>query len=162
MSEQAQEQTAPEDAPESTVTETCTGCEKVTEHVLRGIPSDDSRVLRCLECGSEDEYPVVSRSPEEVGERIRAHLEAEATHIEQEEALPEKPLRAPPVDPFTRQCPTCQGFGQTQTGSLVDGQEFRECVTCGGRGWQERLEQTPLADGAPGQTEHDDGGWSWR
>ena len=77
----------------------------------------------------------------EQGERIREMVEAEAERAESDETEPEE---VPPImqhDPHTRTCPTCAGFGVTLTGSLVDGQETRECIDCGARGWQEKLQR---------------------
>ena len=86
----------------------------------------------------EDEAThVLSRTGATVlGERLAAMVEAEATVAEAEPEPEPGPLRMP-HDPHTATCPDCQGFGETLTGSMVDGQETRTCVGCDGRGWVE-------------------------
>lgn len=94
-----------------------------------------------------------------LGERLAAMVEREAAEAEAPEPA------APPHDPHTATCPDCQGFGQTQTGSRVEGQEFRECPGCTGRGWIE-LPPAPGGPAEPGDVrtirrDANSGGWSW-
>lgn len=110
------------------------------------------------DAAEEGEEPEDSRSQ---GERIAALVEEEAARVEAEEAQPLTVRNAPPPDPYTRTCPTCEGYGQTLTGSIVDGQEFRDCVDCRARGWQERLERSaddPPAEDHVGPREDS---WNW-
>ena len=96
------------------------------------------------------------------GQRIAAMVEDEAERVEQEEATPLTVQSAPPPDPYTRTCPTCEGYGQTLTGSIVDTQEFRECVDCHGKGWQERLEPEPQPGVSPPLIPESRDAWRWQ
>lgn len=52
----------------------------------------------------------------------------------------------PPFDPHTYRCPTCDGHGQTRTGSRQTGKEaVRECVDCNGSGYRHRGTDEPPA-----------------
>lgn len=95
------------------------------------------------------------------GERLAAMVDAEEARAEAEEDKPKEVPTVPPPDPYTRQCPTCKGFGSTQTGSIVEGQEFRECPTCQGRGWQERLEASAVPADVDMRVTSDDSSWKW-
>lgn len=76
-----------------------------------------------------------------LGARLREladRSEAEA------EAEPERPTH-PPMDPHTETCPTCDGFGETVTGSRLDAEFTRQCDDCRGKGWRLRpMEPSPL------------------
>lgn len=55
----------------------------------------------------------------------------------------------PKEHPYFRACETCNALGQVLTGSHVPGNALRSCPSCGGRGYQEALDDsgTPLAEG---------------
>ncbi len=53
--------------------------------------------------------------------------------------------------PLFRACPDCNGYGKVKTGALNPEHAHRDCPTCKGRGYQEKIaaDGTPLA-GIPG------------
>jgi hypothetical protein len=184
MSEGAAQETTQGEQIAATITATCTGCETVQTHDVLGRGLEGQFLLKCQSCNSEDLYPLPehaaaleaayaaaeedaqeltgTRDPREVGERIAAMVEDEAQRAEQETGHAETGPRVPPADPYTRTCPTCQGFGVTQTGSIVDGQEFRDCVDCRARGWQERLEREPQPQTNGEQEPQAADSWRWQ
>lgn len=50
-------------------------------------------------------------------------------------------------DPNTRTCVTCDGLGEVETGSKVQGQVTLVCTDCGGKGWQGA--RAPVATSGP-------------
>lgn len=50
-------------------------------------------------------------------------------------------------DPNTRTCQTCNGWGEVETGSRVQGQSLLACTDCGGKGWQGV--RAPVASSGP-------------
>ena len=50
-------------------------------------------------------------------------------------------------DPQAHACETCDGKGQTLTGSRVPNQETRTCPTCMGRGWVGAVPVAPASNG---------------
>lgn len=67
------------------------------------------------------------------------HPQARPLTEEQEafaRAILNEPIEPPfPQDPDTSECPTCEGWGQTKTGSKVAGQNVAKCARCNGHGF---------------------------
>lgn len=105
--------------------------------------------------------------PAGAGARIATMVEEEAERAEAEEEAPSPPehgVDIPPPDPYTETCPDCKGFGNTETGSRVESQLFRECVTCSGRGWVDRgtfRAPQPTFD-PPEEDGEGEGSWRWQ
>lgn len=45
-----------------------------------------------------------------------------------------------PTAPWAIQCPDCKGHGEVKTGSFVLGKETTRCLTCGGDGWKNTMD----------------------
>ena len=110
---------------------------------------------------AEDEREDEPEDAYALGERLAAMVDAEEARAEAPEATEPEASQVMQHDPYTRSCPTCAGFGVTLTGSIVDGQETRDCPDCRARGWQEKLEQTTLRP-VEGEAPHPDAeAWTW-
>jgi hypothetical protein len=116
----------------------------------------------------EDDEPsgIKAGDAASVGERIRETAERESLPDDEPEA--ESVTAAPsmpPHDPYTETCPTCDGFGETFTGSRVDEYFTRTCVTCRGMGFVDATPPQPpypipRAESEP-DTEPSSGPWTW-
>lgn len=101
--------------------------------------------------------------PEPEGEPEPEEGEQPAPEPEQEpqpQALGEPTAANYPPDPYSKPCPTCDGWGMLRTPSHVNGQQALPCPDCGSKGWiPEGTKRGPLtvvqtgvttsAEGAP-------------
>lgn len=95
-----------------------------------GVPGADPASLARAEVPEEEDE---EEAVEEGGEEEEAEALARAA------AEDEEPRR----DPHTRTCETCNGYGQTLTGSRVEAFATRQCPTCQGLGYVEILPEPP-------------------
>lgn len=145
---------------------TCDVCGRI---FATGIgPEDDPDSDDEGEGESDEPAAHVSGDPAALGERIRATVERESVADDAPDDEPPAMVpESPPLDPFATTCPTCDGFGETITGSRRESELTRVCVSCSGKGWVERATVPSIMQqiGAPAlatTTTAPPEQWSWQ